>query len=62
MVWTGSCNLSRQSHRYRENTVIIRDPAIASAYMREWADLMSLSEPLDWGTRSGWLPSGTRVR
>ena len=50
MVWTGSCNLSRQSHRSRENTVIIRDPVIASAYMHEWADLMSLSEPLDWDT------------
>lgn len=50
MVWTGSCNLSCQSHRSRENTVIIRDPVIASAYMREWADLMSLSEPLDWET------------
>ena len=50
MVWTGSCNLSRQSHRSRENTIIIRDPVIASAYMREWADLMSLSEPLDWDT------------
>ena len=51
MVWTGSCNLTRQSHRSRENTVIIRDPAIASAYLHEWADLMSLSEPLDWDSQ-----------
>ena len=51
MVWTGSCNLSRHSHRYRENAVIIRDPVIASAYMREWVDLMSLSEPLDWDSQ-----------
>ena len=53
MVWTGSCNLSRLSHRSRENTVIIRDAVIASAYLHEWADLMSLSEPLDWD--SEWV-------
>jgi phosphatidylserine/phosphatidylglycerophosphate/cardiolipin synthase-like enzyme len=50
LVWTGSCNLSRTSTRSRENAVIIRDPKIAGAAFREWLDLMSLSEPLDWGS------------
>jgi hypothetical protein len=53
IVWTGSYNLSRMAHRSRENTVVIRNPTVASAYLHEWVDLMSLSEPLDWG--SDWV-------
>ena len=30
--------------------MIIRDPKIADGYFREWLDLMSLSEPPDWGS------------
>ena len=48
MVWTGSCNLSRTAARSRENSIIIRDPKVATAYLREWVDLMCLSESLDW--------------
>lgn len=47
-VWTGSCNLSNMARRSRENSVIIRKPAIAQAYLKDWAELMSVSEPLDW--------------
>ena len=53
IVWTGSCNLSKLARRSRENTVIIRDPGIGDAYLHEWADMMSLSEPLDWD--SDWI-------
>ena len=52
-VWTGSCNLSNMAGRSRENAVIIREPRIARAYLNEWADLMSVSEPLDWD--SEWV-------
>ena len=52
-VWTGSCNLSLLAPRSRENTVIIRDPAIGNAYLHEWADMMALSEPPDWN--SAWI-------
>jgi hypothetical protein len=48
IVWTGSANLTRLTHRSRENSLIIRDPKIAAAYLDEWVDLMTLSEPLDW--------------
>lgn len=47
-VWTGSYNPTRLSPRSRENAVIIRDPFIGDAYLREWAGIMALSEPLDW--------------
>ena len=53
IVWTGSCNLTRLTLRSRENGLVIRDPVIASAYLREWTELMCLSEPLDWD--SEWL-------
>lgn len=48
MVWTGSYNFTQNAERSWENAVIIRDPVIADAYLREWAQLYSLSEPLDW--------------
>ena len=53
IVWTGSYNPTRRSRRSRENSVIIRDPVIAAAYLREWMELMCLSEPLDWD--SEWV-------
>lgn len=53
MVWTGSANFSKRSKVSRENSLVIRDPVIARAYLHEWAQLMSLSEPLDW--ESEWI-------
>ena len=49
-LWTGSCNLSRMSMRSIENALVIRDPVIANAYVREWALIAALSEPLDWNS------------
>ncbi len=53
MVWTGSYNLNILSPRSRENAVIIRDPVIGDAFLREWAEIIALSEPLDWD--SEWV-------
>lgn len=47
-VWTGSFNVTSNATRSFENAVIIRDEVIADAYMKEWAQLMAFSEPLDW--------------
>ena len=52
-VWTGSANLSRLAPRSRENCLLIRKPLIALAYLHEWAEIMALSEPLDW--TSDWI-------
>ena len=51
-VWTGSCNLSRTSHSSLENVVILHDAEIVRAYLNEFAQIMALSEPLDW--ESDW--------
>ena len=51
-VWTGSCNLSRASSASLENVVILHDAAIVRAYLNEYAQIMALSEPLDW--ESDW--------
>ncbi len=58
-VWTGSYNLSRLAPRSRENSIIIRDPVIGDAYLREWAEIMALSEPL--GSDSEWVDPEWRL-
>ena len=47
-VITGSFNWSKNAETSRENIVIIEDERIAQDYFSEWAQLWSLSEPLDW--------------
>lgn len=47
-VWTGSFNVTSNATRSFENALLLRDEAIAEAYMKEWAQLMAFSEPLDW--------------
>lgn len=49
-VWTGSFNITSNATRSFENAVVIRDEVIADAYMKEWAQLMAFSEPLDWSS------------
>lgn len=48
VVWTGSFNFTRNASASFENAVIIRDTKIADAYLKEWAQILALSEPLDW--------------
>ena len=59
VVWTGSYNCSLLAPRSRENALIIRDANIGSAYLHEWAEIMALSEPLDWD--SEWLAPEWRL-
>lgn len=47
-VWTGSFNFSGNANDSLENAVEIHDPAVAAAYLREFALVASLSEGLNW--------------
>lgn len=58
-VWTGSYNMSYTATRSFENAIYITDPAVVSAYYREWAQLAAISEPLDW--HSEWVAPEWRL-
>jgi len=58
-VWTGSYNITFNAQKSFENAVILRDQDIAAAYAREWAQILALSEPLDW--EAGWCVSEYRI-
>jgi len=47
-VWTGSFNFTHNGGESLENAVFIRSPKIAGCYLREFAQVAALSEPLDW--------------
>jgi hypothetical protein len=47
-VWTGSFNISVNATRSLENAVLLKDEAIVRAYMREFIQIASVSEPLNW--------------
>ena len=49
-VWTGSYNISRTASRSWENAVVLQSSKIVRAYVNEWAQIVALSEPLDWET------------
>jgi hypothetical protein len=49
-VWTGSFNLTKNATNSFENAVVIRDEEVANSYYGEWAQLLALSEPLNWET------------
>ena len=59
IVWTGSCNLTRLTPRSRENALIIRDAIIGEGYLREWVEIMAMSEPLDWDSQ--WVDPEWRL-
>lgn len=48
VVWTGSFNFSKNAVASFENAVLINDEGIARAYLREFEQVVALSEPLDW--------------
>jgi hypothetical protein len=58
-VWTGSYNITFNAQKSFENAVILRDPDVAGAYAREWAQILALSEPLDWEDR--WCAPEYRI-
>lgn len=47
-VWTGSFNPTINATRSFENAVYIESAHLAQRYFEEWAQLLALSEPLDW--------------
>lgn len=59
VLWTGSFNFSANAGNSLENALIIRDQALAWAYVKEWEQLVALSEPLDW--TSDWVEPEWRV-
>ncbi len=58
-VWTGSFNLTDTATRSFENAVLISSEVIARAYFDEWAQILAISEPLDW--LSDWVEPEWRV-
>ena len=58
-VWTGSFNLTDTATRSFENAVLISSDVIARAYFDEWAQILAISEPLDW--TSDWIEPEWRV-
>ena len=47
-VWTGSLNMTDTATRSFENSVCVKDKKICKAYMKEWAQIYALAEPLNW--------------
>lgn len=58
-VWTGSFNPTWNGSKSRENAVLIESQAIATAYFREWYQMLALSEQLDW--TSEWIAPEYRI-
>lgn len=49
-VWTGSFNFTKNATASFENAVVLTDPNIVNAFVGEWAQIVALSEPLNWQT------------
>jgi len=49
-VWTGSFNITRNSGASFENAVFIESMEVAQKYLEEYAQILALSEPLDWAS------------
>lgn len=47
-VWTGSYNITKNGNASLENALFIQDDCLANAYCDEWAQLIEVSESLDW--------------
>lgn len=58
-AWTGSFNFSYNANFSFENAVVIYDEDVAWAYYREYAQILALSEPLDW--EKAWVYPEWRI-
>jgi hypothetical protein len=58
-VWTGSFNFTASSAASFENAVYLIDQEIVNAYYHEWAQIVALSEPLDW--QAEWIAPEWRI-
>lgn len=47
-VWTGSFNFTANGTQSLENAVVISSKEVAWSYYQEWAQVLGISEPLDW--------------
>lgn len=47
-VWTGSYNITKNGNASLENALFVQDDRLAEAYCGEWAQLIEVSESLDW--------------
>ena len=47
-VWTGSYNITKNGNCFLENALYVQDIRLAEAYCNEWAQLIEVSEPIDW--------------
>lgn len=47
-VWTGSYNITKNGNCSLENALYVQDMRLAEAYCNEWAQLIEVSEPIDW--------------
>jgi hypothetical protein len=58
-VWTGSFNFTANATKSLENSILIRDEGIATAYFDEFSQIFALSEPLDWTSK--WIAPEFRI-
>lgn len=58
-VWTGSFNFTANATNSFENALYITDKKIVEAYFKEFQQIYSISEVLDW--ESPWASSDLRV-
>lgn len=58
-VWTGSYNISANAAASWENAVLFDSVKVADAYAREYAQIMTFSEALDW--TSDWVTPEYRI-
>jgi len=58
-VWTGSFNFTKNAASSFENAVVLRNPALARAFLSEYAQIAALSERLDW--EAEWVQPQWRV-
>lgn len=58
-VWTGSYNISANAAASWENAVLVDNAEVAGAYAREFAQILTFSEALDW--TSDWVEPEYRI-
>jgi hypothetical protein len=58
-VWTGSFNFTKNGTQSLENAVVISSNEVALSYYHEWAQILGISEPLDW--HSPWVEPEWRI-
>lgn len=58
-VWTGSFNFTNNSGNSLENAIVIHDSLVAQAYLKEFAQVAAISEPLNW--ESEWIAPEWRI-